>query len=169
MPVLHRLMHTPLLLLTKLWITWRALVKFICPKGFFVGAGAANNVATAVSNNTMNGNSKYAERTIITSQLGRVGVTVTPFVQRVQQHWAANTMVQPLAQEPIEPMQEMQPMMQAVQQQLGQYVVLQPMMPHHQMKMMAQHSQMQQGMQPMMVPMQQVNRMAPQQQYGVPN
>ena len=75
----------------------------------------ANHVATAVSNNTMGGNPKYAERTILPSQAGRVGVTVTPFVQRAQRPWASNAMMQPAAQQRMQPMQPMQPMMQPVQ------------------------------------------------------
>ena len=72
-----------------------------------------NHVATAVSNNAVGGNPKYAERTVLPSQAGRVGVTVAPFVHWAQQRWAANAMVQPAAQQP---MQQIQPM----QQQWGQ-------------------------------------------------
>ena len=38
----------------------------------------------------MGSNPKYAERLILPSQAGRVGVTVTPFVPRAQQPWSAN-------------------------------------------------------------------------------
>ena len=122
----------------------------------------ANHVATAVSNNTMGGNPRYAERTVLPSQAGRVTLTVPPFVQRAQQPWAANGMVQPAAQQPMQQMQQMQ-------QQWGQHGMQKQMMPQQQMQMMVQQPQMQHGMQRMMVPMQQANMMAPQQQYGVPN
>ena len=121
----------------------------------------ANHVATAVSNNTIGGNPKYAERQVLPRQVGRVGLTVTSFVQRALQPWAANAMVQPAAQQP---MQQMQPM----QQQWGQKGVPQQMIPQQQMQMMAQQPQIQQRIQPMMVPIQQANMMALQQQYGVP-
>ena len=59
----------------------------------------------------MGGNPKYAETTVLPSQDGRVGVNVTPFVQRAQQPWAANVMAQPAAQQPVQPM--MQPVQPA--------------------------------------------------------
>ena len=43
----------------------------------------------------MGGNPRYAERTILPSQVGRVGATVAPFVRQAQQPWAANAIVQP--------------------------------------------------------------------------
>ena len=73
----------------------------------------ANHVATAMSNNTMGGNPRHAERTILPSQAGRVGATVAPFVRQAQQPWAANAMVQP-------PAQQLMQQMQSMQQQWGQ-------------------------------------------------
>ena len=122
----------------------------------------ANHVATTMSNNTMGGNPRYAERTVKPSQAGRVGATVAPFVRRAQQHGAVNTMVQPPSQQPMQQMQQMQ-------QQWGQQGMQQQMMPQQQMQMMVQQPQMQQGMQPITKPMQQqqANMMASPQQYGV--
>ena len=91
----------------------------------------ANHVATAMSNNTVGGNPRYAERTVLPSQAGRVGATLAPFVQRAQQIWAESAMVQPTAQQP---MQQMQPM----QQQWVQQGMQQQIIPHQQMQMMAQ-------------------------------
>ena len=71
----------------------------------------ANHVPTTVSNDIMGSNPKNSERTILPSQGGRIGATVTPFIPRTQP-WAANAMVQPVTQQPMQPMQQMQPVQQ---------------------------------------------------------